>query len=131
MAGPLDIEIVAEIEWEIDAPALEFIHDGAVVDALDRDLLAGFLIKKAAALFANPGDADGANSEELFRHQKIRTRLLFFGVNFHRDNSEAWGRGRTHRYRLAPEPVDRRKGKGRPVAQPVLVVTRRRCHAPG
>ena len=38
MAGPLHVQIVAKIERQCDAAAHQFIHDGAIVDALDRNL---------------------------------------------------------------------------------------------
>ena len=40
MAGPLDIEIVAIVEGQLDAFALELVDDRAVVDALDGDVAA-------------------------------------------------------------------------------------------
>ena len=66
MAGPLDVEIVAKIEGQLDAFAFQFIDDGAVINSLDRNVFAGLFIKEFSALFANLGDADGSNAEHLF-----------------------------------------------------------------
>ena len=37
MAGPLDVEFVAIIKRKLYVLALQFVDDGAIVDALDRD----------------------------------------------------------------------------------------------
>src|ERR1700751_4485533 len=86
MSSPFDIEVVAEVERQRDSLALQFIDDGAVVNALDRNLLAILLIEELAVLLADLRDADGSNAEHLLGQQEVGTRLLLFGMDFHQDD---------------------------------------------
>src|ERR1039458_898628 len=59
MAGPFDVEAVAEIEGRRDAAALDLVDDRPVVDTVNRDFAAVAFIVEAPAVFADIGDADG------------------------------------------------------------------------
>src|SRR5579862_1214977 len=86
MARPLHIEIVAPVKIELDSRALQFIDDGAVINALDGYTLAVNFVEKAAPIFLDPGDVDGANAQHFFRHSEVRKSLLPVGIDFHQDH---------------------------------------------
>src|ERR1039457_5039013 len=67
VAGPFDVERVAEVEGELDVFTLELVDDGAVVDAVDGSLV----VVEAVALPPERCDVDGANAVELFGDQKV------------------------------------------------------------
>ena len=50
MPRPLHIEVIAKIKRQLDALALQFIHDSAVVNPLNRNLLAVLFIKQPPPL---------------------------------------------------------------------------------
>src|SRR5579884_4410562 len=86
MAGPFHVEIVAEIEGQRDAAALQLVDDGAVVDAADGRESAVAIVKQPVAFFSNMRDVDGANAEPAFRHQEIVPGFLIEGVNLEQDH---------------------------------------------
>ena len=81
MAGPLDVEVVAVVEGELDVLALELVDDGAVVDAVDGNLAAGMFVEEAVALFAQPGNVDGGNVELVLVDVEVGAGLLLVGVD--------------------------------------------------
>ena len=52
VSGPFDIQFVAEIEGRRNATALQLVDDGAVINAVNRDLAAVALVEEALAVFA-------------------------------------------------------------------------------
>ena len=61
--GPFHIQVVAEIEGHLDLRALQFVHDGAVVDALNGRERPVAVVKEPVALLAHLAHIHGAHAE--------------------------------------------------------------------
>ena len=85
MAGPLNVEVVAVVEGELDVLALELVDDGAVVDAMDGDPATIALIEEAVVLFAKFGDVDGGYAEFVFVDMEVGQGLLVVGFDLGED----------------------------------------------
>ncbi len=76
VAGPLDVELVAVVEGELDFFALQLVDDGAVVDAVDGDLAAIAEVEEAVAVLDEAGDVDGGDAEFVFVDVEVGEGLL-------------------------------------------------------
>jgi hypothetical protein len=85
MAGPLDLEVVPVVEGEVDLFALEFVDDGAVVDAVDGDVAAVAMVEEAIAAFDEGGDVDGGDAELVLIDVEVGEGLLVGGVDLEED----------------------------------------------
>src|ERR1700678_2212024 len=85
VAGPLEVELVTEIERERDVFAFELVNDGAVVDAVDGNLSAGALVEEAVALLAELGDIYRGDVEFVLVDVEVGKSFLVFGVDFEED----------------------------------------------
>src|SRR3974390_443763 len=85
MSGPLDIEFIAPVKRELYILTLEFVHDGAVVDALDRYPPPVALIIKTRAFFLDCRDVNGPHAEKFLGQKKIGQRFLMQRINLHQD----------------------------------------------
>ncbi len=86
MAGPFDVQIVAEIEGGHDTAALKFVDNGPVVNAVNRDFAAVPFIEEAPSFFPDLRDAYGAHSKHAFGGNEIRQRFLMQRIDFHQDH---------------------------------------------
>ena len=82
MAGPFDVEVVVEAEVGLDVEADQFVGDGAVVDAVDRNAVEVELI----ACLADVTDVGDADASRFRGQQKIGERFLVVGVDFEQDD---------------------------------------------
>jgi len=85
MASPLDVEVVAVVEGELDVFALELVDDGAVVDAVDGDLAAVTVVEEAVATLDEGCDVDGGDAESVFVDVEVGEGLLVRGVDLEED----------------------------------------------
>src|ERR1022692_1557815 len=85
MAGPFDVEAVAEIEGRRDAAALDLVDDRPVVDTVNRDFTAVAFIVEAPAVFADIGDADGTHAEHPLGEHEISQCLWTQRIYLHED----------------------------------------------
>ena len=83
MSRPLHIQRIPKIEWQSYALAFQFINYSTVINPLNRNPLAVFLIKQPPPLFANLRDTHCTNSEQPLGQQKIRPRLLLLRMDLH------------------------------------------------
>ena len=86
MARPLDIEIVAPVEGELDFLALQFVDDGTIVDALDRDASSVALVIQPRAFFLDVDNVNGPHAQHFFGQKKVRQRLLLLRMNLHQNH---------------------------------------------
>ena len=86
MAGPLDIEFVAQIEGKRDAFALQFVDDAAIVDAANFDFAAVLEVIELIAALHQRQNVDDRDAELALRDQKIGQRLLMLGIDLHQDH---------------------------------------------
>ena len=86
MAGPLDVELVAQIEGQRDALAFQFIDDAAVVDAPHFDLAAVFAIEEPIAALLQRQNVDDRDAKFALRDQEVGQRLLVLRIDLHQDH---------------------------------------------
>src|SRR4051794_31745356 len=82
MAGPLDVEIITEIELQRNLLSDEFVDNGPVIDAIDRDLTPAIPVVQLAAVLNYRGNVYRCNAARSLRHQEIALRLLVLGIDF-------------------------------------------------
>src|SRR6476661_7762308 len=83
MACPLHSEIVPEIEVQPNILADELIHDGAVIDALNRDTFAVTMVEKPVPFPLDVRNAHRADAAETFREPEVGKCFLAFGMDLH------------------------------------------------
>ena len=83
MPRPLDVEIVAVPERQLNALALELVGDDAVVDAFDLCRLAVAAVIEAAPLAVHLRHVDRSRAPHLFGDHEIRPRLLPARLDLH------------------------------------------------
>src|SRR6516225_6220922 len=82
MAGPFDVELIAEVEAKWYLLADEFIDNDPVIDAVNGNLAAFRRVVELAAALANIADIDEGNAAVAPREEKIRESLLIPGIDF-------------------------------------------------
>src|SRR5258708_33724383 len=83
---PLDIKLIAPIERELYSLALELVHNRPVINPPDGDPLSAALVIQLLAFFPDRSDINRANSQHLFREQKVRQSFLLLRMNLHQDH---------------------------------------------
>ena len=78
--------VLANVERQLDALAHQFVDDRTVVDALDLDLAAVFVVVELAAALDQRHDIDDRDSQFLLRDQEIGQRLLVLRIDLHQDD---------------------------------------------
>src|SRR5208283_5167722 len=86
MARPLDIELVAQIERQSHAFALQFVHDAAVVDAAHFDLAPIPRVEELRATFLQRRNVNDSDAKLALRYQKVRQCLLAIRIDLHEDD---------------------------------------------
>ena len=86
MAGPFDIEFVAQIEGQRDSFALQFVHDAAVVDAPNLDLAPVLRVEELLAALLQRQNVDDRDAQLALRDQEVGQRLLVLGIDLHQDD---------------------------------------------
>src|SRR5579884_337119 len=89
MTRPFDVEVVAKIERKRYALALNLVHDGAIIDAVDRNQLAAAFVEEPPPLFLYLSDIDSADAEKPFRDEEIVTRLLPVRIDFRKEDRKS------------------------------------------
>src|SRR5262249_57617202 len=86
MARRRHLQIIPESECQPYSPSLQLIHNGAVINPVNRHTLAALIMKQAAALFLDVGDAYRSDAEHLLRHQEIRQGFLMQWIDLHQND---------------------------------------------
>src|ERR1700733_15891979 len=86
MPSPLHVKIIAIVEGQRDACALELIDDSAVVDALDRNVTGPVAIEEPPPFPLQLRNIDGADAQSVLVYMEVGESLLRFGRCFQQDN---------------------------------------------
>src|SRR5437588_645812 len=86
MTGPRDIQVIPKIEIQLNSLAFQFIHDRAVVDAVDGYALALVFVVKPVAFFLHLRNADRLDPQHLLGDQKIGQSLLVEGIDLEKNH---------------------------------------------
>ena len=70
----------------VDGAPLQFVHDGAIVDALHGRREAIAFVEETIALLAQRPHVDRAHAEEALGDEEIAQRLLAGGLDFEQDH---------------------------------------------